>query len=528
LKRYELDDYQAASRTQLGALCRSNFSAFVRTFWHLVDPAPLVWGWAIQAVCDHLQKVTLGEFRNLIICIPPGHGKSTIVSVLWPAWEWLRKAGERTLFGSYDEGLTLRDAGRCLDLIESDEYRQICQPDWQLSKKHSSLHFFTNTAHGSRKCFFMGSRKKTGWRGNKVVIDDPLSAEDRYDKKVKRDLIDTFDTVLSTRTNDANSSFVIIMQRLADDDLVGFIMEKYKDKYTYLILPTEFDPDRRTTTPYFSDPRQKPGELLFPALFPSGRIDELKIALGPVDYAAQHQHQPFLSAGNRFKSALFQHWESATRSSIIRLLHRNGEAEHVRIDLLNKIMTCDLACTEDKMADFTSIGLWALTNKNELILLSRVKVQKEEPGVIDELVSMFEARIYGDIPPSCIVIESNGFGKPIGQNARFLRNLPVIEVPINKDKIVMSASAIIRIEGGQMFFPAYKEAPWMSEFARELLSFPTAAHDDDVSMVSLAAHAMFEISPQTIRGHSRVDTNQARSVLKIRADVGRRKLFGRT
>jgi len=80
---------------------------------------------------------------------------------------------------------------------------------------------------------------------------------------------------------------------------------------------------------------------------------------------------------------------------------------------------------------------------------------------------------------------------PISQNAQ-AAGLPVVFVHINKDKIVMSATAVVRIAGGQVFFPDYDVAPWMHEFVAQLLGFPAGAHDDDVSMISIGAHSIFE------------------------------------
>jgi hypothetical protein len=63
---------------------------FVRQAWHVVEPGiPFVESWHIEEICEHLEAVSAGELRRLLINIPPRHSKSTIVSVMWPMWEWL-------------------------------------------------------------------------------------------------------------------------------------------------------------------------------------------------------------------------------------------------------------------------------------------------------------------------------------------------------------------------------------------------------------------------------------------------------
>jgi hypothetical protein len=72
-------------------LARRRFLCFIELAWHVVEPArAFILTWHIQALAEHLQAVSEGRIRNLLINIPPGHGKSLIVSVLWPAWQWIR------------------------------------------------------------------------------------------------------------------------------------------------------------------------------------------------------------------------------------------------------------------------------------------------------------------------------------------------------------------------------------------------------------------------------------------------------
>src|ERR1700704_2873187 len=64
---------------------------FVRQAWRIVEPStPFVPGWHIDAIIEHLEAVSRGLIRNLLINVPPRHMKSLLVSVLWPAWEWIR------------------------------------------------------------------------------------------------------------------------------------------------------------------------------------------------------------------------------------------------------------------------------------------------------------------------------------------------------------------------------------------------------------------------------------------------------
>src|SRR5579862_8058276 len=86
--------------------------AFVRYFWHVLEPeTPFVDGWPLWAMCEHLEAVTHGEIRRLLINVPPGFCKSMMVNVFWPAWEWgpMGRSHYRYVAFSYSASLTERD-----------------------------------------------------------------------------------------------------------------------------------------------------------------------------------------------------------------------------------------------------------------------------------------------------------------------------------------------------------------------------------------------------------------------------------
>jgi hypothetical protein len=75
-------------RDTILARCRT-LHGFIEEFWYVLEPtAPFVTGWAIRAMCDHLEAVHYGHIQNLLINVPPGMMKSLLVSVFFQAWEW--------------------------------------------------------------------------------------------------------------------------------------------------------------------------------------------------------------------------------------------------------------------------------------------------------------------------------------------------------------------------------------------------------------------------------------------------------
>src|SRR5579862_1072009 len=114
-------------------MARRQLKDFVRLAWPIVEPSKaFIPNWHIDAICTHLQAVSEGHIKHLVITIPPGHAKSLIVSVLWPAWQWIRKKpdvlrgpdgpGSRGIYCSYDVQLAIRDSRRCRSLLASEWY----------------------------------------------------------------------------------------------------------------------------------------------------------------------------------------------------------------------------------------------------------------------------------------------------------------------------------------------------------------------------------------------------------------------
>src|SRR5215467_9318947 len=113
-------------REELDAeLASRKLGQFVRRSWAEVEPAtPFVPGWHIDAIIEHLEAITNGHIRNLLINVPPRHMKSLLVSVFWPAWEWTRHPEGRWLYNSYAASLAIRDSVQCRRLIESVWYQR--------------------------------------------------------------------------------------------------------------------------------------------------------------------------------------------------------------------------------------------------------------------------------------------------------------------------------------------------------------------------------------------------------------------
>ena len=132
-------------------VCETYFAEFVKLAWRIIEPkTEYVGGWHIDAIAEHLEALLRGEIRNLIINIPPRHMKSSLVTVLFPAWVWINRPEEQWLFASYSASLSKRDSIKCRRIIESQWYREFFGIEWKLASDQNEKMRFNNSREGYR------------------------------------------------------------------------------------------------------------------------------------------------------------------------------------------------------------------------------------------------------------------------------------------------------------------------------------------------------------------------------------------
>jgi hypothetical protein len=135
-------------------------------------PEPFQANWHLDAICEHLEAVASLQIKNLLINVPPRFGKSTIVSVMFPAWLWARNPTLRLLYSSYAQGLSTRDALATRRLIESSWYQSQWGSVYRITTDQNEKTRFENDGRGYRLATSVGGAN-TGEGGDIIVCDDP-------------------------------------------------------------------------------------------------------------------------------------------------------------------------------------------------------------------------------------------------------------------------------------------------------------------------------------------------------------------
>jgi predicted phage terminase large subunit-like protein len=497
---------------------------FMKAGWHALEPgAGFVYGWAVEAICEHLQAVTEGEIKRLLINVPPGCTKSMSTSVFLPMYEW-GPAGlptYRYITCAYDQALPIRDHIRSRDLANSEWYQQNWGDLWQFKGDQNAKVRYENDRTGWRQASSTGSGL-TGHRGDRLILDDPHAIRDLESEVVREGALRWFSETLPTRLNQPDkSAIIVIMQRIHERDVSGLILSKELG-YEHLCLPMNFEnrtrsfsvvprkdvpPERRCkfitegmalpewlTEPELEERRNVPdgsdltrvpaswapefklvwcqdrrtveNELLWPARFPYESVEELKEAFqswgGSYAEAGQLQQRPAPRGGGAFKRADFQYLDIAPQCSEI-------------------VRGWDFAGSERKKSPYT-VGLKLGRFKGGFVILDVLR-EKLSPFAVEEaLLNTTQAdghSVQVDIPQ-----DPGQAGK--FQRSSFIDSLAGYEAwssPESGSKEQRARPAMAQCEAHNLYMV---RASWNDALVNELCLFPNGEYKDQADALSRA------------------------------------------
>lgn len=452
----------------------------MRAAWPIVEPAaPLLAGWHVDAIADHLEAVARGQIKRLLINIPPGHAKSLIVSVLWPAWVWTWRPAWRSLFASYAKDLALRDSTRCRSVITSPWYvEQFSDPGgWMLLDDSNRKSDFGNTASGRRLSTSVDGAA-TGERGNAIVVDDPINVKDAHSKLEREKVIRWWDVVMSSRLNNLiEDSKVIIMQRLHEGDLAGHVLRQ--GGYEHLRLPSEFNPAKRATTSIgWTDPRTDADELLFPALFPPEALAQARRSLGPDGYAGQHQQEPTPEGGGMFKAAWWRFWKPDGTAPDHNAQRPEGCYQGPALPIprtFGVTVSVDCAFRDLESSDYVVATAW-VTHGTRRFVLDMVRGKFSFTRTCEEV-----ARLAAKHKALRVLVEGKANGDAVVDRLRG-KVRGMITVDPEGGKEARASAMQPDVEAGDVYLP--DGAPWLADWVAEFSAFPRGEHDDIVDSAS--------------------------------------------
>ena len=495
--------------------CEDSLYKFLVNGWRYIDPAPFSHGWPIEAVAEHLQAVVDGEIKRLIVNIPPRCAKSSLTSVAFPAFTWAqpRKSdtsgpGVQFLHASYAQSLSLRDSTKCRRLIESPWYQGLWGDRFALMGDQNTKTRFDNDKGGSRLSTSVGS-SLTGEGGNIIVVDDPNAAQEAFSEATIASTIEWWDGALSTRLNNAKTgAFVVIQQRLSEEDLTGHILSKDVGEWTHLCLPMRFEPERSFHTSIgWEDPRKEAGELLWPERFGEREVGILERQMGPWTAAGQLQQRPEPKGGGVIKREWWRLWE-----------------RDIFPDFDYVIASLDTAYTTKTENDFSALTIWGVfSGGDQKAMATRVigrdaetasvimrSYSEEHPKIM--IVWAWQERLelhdlvlkvqqsMKKYKVDKLLIENKAAGISVAQEIRRMYGHEDFAVqlvdPKSQDKLSRLYSVQHLFAEGLIYAP---DRAWADQVITQTSTFPKGKHDDLVDTVSMALRHLRELG-MLVRG----------------------------
>lgn len=425
--------------------------------------------WFHTVIADHCQRLFEGEYKNLMVFMPPQHGKSTIVSEAFPAWALGRNPNLKIVGSSYASSLADKVSRNIQRIIDSKPYEDIF-PETFLSGTHNRTQrgylrnvnvFETVGYNGFYKAVGVGGGL-TGTPVDIAIIDDPVKdAIEAYSVTYRERAWDWYTSVLLTRLHN-NSKQLFIMTRWHEDDLAGRILQREPDNWKVLTIPAiresindgnDFDP-------------RKPGEALWESRHSIVRLEAARSRSARV-FAALYQQSPTIEGGNIIKNEWFKHISYHQFQN-----KRQGEPI---------IFFVDTAYTDKQANDPTGI-IGTCCIKNDLYIVCSKKVNMRFPDLCRFLPEYVIDNGY--YRGSSVRIEPKANGISVVDQLREETDLDVIPTPSPKEsKETRLNVASPTVEAGHVYLV---DGDWNEAFIDEVCGFPAKLHDEYVDLLCYA------------------------------------------
>jgi len=292
---------------------RRNLFFFMRVFWDVITHDEPIWNWHLPYLSRELEqmarRVSEGKRRenDIIINVSPGTTKSTLCSVMFPAWCWVNWYWMRFIFASYSGALSMEHGENCRDIIRSDKFKYFF-PEYRIKQDKDTKSNFVIMKKIRGKWKRGGNRLSTsvggtvtGFHGHILGVDDPVDPERAVSVTEIKTANRWISQTLSMRAIDkAVTPMLLIMQRLAQDDPTGHILDLRPESVKHICLPGERKNFEKNVQP------SELKEFYQDGLFDPVRMDwttlkDLEKRLGQYGYAAQIGQSPTPPGGNLFK-----------------------------------------------------------------------------------------------------------------------------------------------------------------------------------------------------------------------------------
>lgn len=433
----------AAAQTSLLTFTQRIFKARKGHDWLL--------NWHHEAICDALERVERGECKRLIINIPPRYSKTEIAVINFIAWTLGKHPDAEFIHASYSARLAANNSYMARSIVESEAYRAIF-PDMALAGDSKARDDWRTTSGGivyatgaGGTITGFGAGKMRPGFGGAIIIDDPHKADEATSDTMRANVIDWYQNTIQSRTNSPDTPIIVIMQRLHEDDLAGWLLGGGTgEAWEHLCIPVLNEAD----------------EALWPAKHDRDELARMEATSAYV-FAGQYMQRPSPLGGGIFKTAWWQYYNPAALPKVRRV-----------------IQSWDTSFKTKEQNDYSVCTTWA-DCENGYYLIDLYKAKAEFPELKRIAISL-AAKHH----PHALLVEDKASGQSLIQELQRESKLPVVPIKVDTDKVTRAFAVTPIIESGRVYLP--EGAPWLADYIGSLAAFPNASHDDDVDSTTQA------------------------------------------
>ncbi|MFS2114325.1 phage terminase large subunit [Herbaspirillum frisingense] len=452
-------EFSEKERRAYRSLARADLFWFAR--WMFANRRGYAWQRSRhhEVVCDALMRVFRGECKRLIINIPPRYSKTELIKSM-VAWSFGQNPDCEWIYTSYSGRLAATSSWDMRGILQDPEYKAIF-PGVGLRNDSQARDEWRTTAGGVMYAVGSGGtitgygagKHRQGF-GGAIIIDDPHKADEAKSDTIREGVIDWFQNTLESRKNSPDTPVIVIMQRLHERDLAGWLLDGGNgETWDHVCLPAI----------------QDDGTALWPE---KHSIEELRRMeqSSPYVFSGQYQQRPAPKAGGFFSTELIKVVEALPAG-------------------LQFARGWDFAGTEEsdnKGADWT-VG--ALIGKDALgrFYIADINRFRGSSLKVEQAVINTAAQDGVDVPISGPQDPGQAGKAQAHAFVRMLAGFDIEFTPETGPKTTRASPFAAQVEAGNVFM---LKAPWNKPLTDELGMFPNGAHDDQADAISRAFHRL--------------------------------------
>lgn len=454
-------------------LLKTDFTFFIMFFYRYIYRDNFRFMPFHDEIIKSLEEYVYGEpeKKNLGICLPPRWGKS-IIMVFWIPWCFAINARCNFIYTCYEERITNKMSDDMLNIIRSPFYKLLFGVELSGSTEAKAL--WETKEKGSYRASPLGGAM-TGFGaglvgkefGGAFIIDDPLNAKFFNSIAEKRKVTDIYQSVVKKRLNNsAKTPIVTIMQRLATDDLIGYIKENEGEDWRFIEVPAL---DEGVTPAKSNWEWKSPTQVLLK-----------EKAQSPYVFAAQMQQKPIVLGGELCKEEWFKYYNKSQQWAYRKCY-----------------MVADTAFKNTEYADYTAIGLFGITMGKELHLIDMLHKKINAVDLQKEVLQFWNKwkggvcgrRVNG------LHIEDRASGMQLIQDLKRVGGIAIIPFKDKGfDKLTKWNELLPNIAAGNVYLPNGRTDPISNEVVNEMIQLcgdMSHAHDDIADMLYMGNDVAF-------------------------------------